>query len=87
MGAVLSKTTYRLVYELFRLNHGKSENQNAENHICRKGTWPVTDGKQHHKLDDGPCFSCSQCDKKFNTSDDVHSVIRNLPCLMSFILI
>ena len=29
--------------------------------------------KQHHKLDDGPCFPCSQCDKKFTMSDDLHS--------------
>ena len=29
--------------------------------------------KQHHKLDDGPRFPCSQCDKKFTMSDDLHS--------------
>ena len=29
--------------------------------------------KQHHKLDDGPRFPCSQCDKKFTMSDDPHS--------------
>ena len=29
--------------------------------------------KQHHKLDDGPRFPCSQCVKKFTVSDDLHS--------------
>ena len=29
--------------------------------------------KQHHKMDDGPRFPCSQCDKKFTMSDDLHS--------------
>jgi len=27
--------------------------QNAENHMCRKGTWSAKEAK-HHKLDDGP---------------------------------
>ena len=29
--------------------------------------------KQHHKLDDGPRFPCSQCDQKFTMSHDLHS--------------
>ena len=29
--------------------------------------------KQHHKLDDGPRFPCSQSDKKLSMSDDLHS--------------
>ena len=46
--------------------------QNAENHMWTKGTWSAL-RKQHHKLDDGPCFPCSQCHKKVTMSDDLHS--------------
>ena len=34
--------------------------------------------KQHHNLDAGPRFSCSQCDKKFTMSDDLHSHVNSV---------
>ena len=34
--------------------------------------------QQHHKLDDGPHFPCSQCDKKFTMSDDLHSHMKSV---------
>ena len=52
----------------------------VERHLCPKCGKSyvqkrnlVRHRKQHHKLDDGPCFPCSQCDKKFTMSDDLHS--------------
>ena len=34
--------------------------------------------KQHHKLDDRPHFPCSQCDKKFTMSNDLHSHMNSV---------
>ena len=34
--------------------------------------------RKQHKLDDGPCFPCSQCDKKFTMSDDLHSHMNHV---------
>ena len=47
--------------------------QNAENHTCRKGTWSATGSNTTNWVMDLVSL--------------VHSVIRNLPCLMIYILI
>ena len=51
--------------------------KNAENHMCRKRTWSAKEAK-HHKLDDGPWFPCSLCNKKSTMSDDLHSHMNSV---------
>ena len=47
--------------------------KNAENHMCRKGTWSATESNTTNWM--------------MALVSPVHSVIRNLPCLMIYILI
>ena len=46
--------------------------------ICaEKEPGPPKEAK-HHKLDDGLWFPCSQCDKKFTMSDELHSHMNSV---------
>ena len=70
------ETTGHPLILLLRKNKCLSSNisaKNAENHLCRKGTWSATGNNTTNCMMDLVSLA--------------HSVMRNLPCLMIYILI